>query len=295
MANSKNQEVESHMIQRRQFFRQTAAATLAAAPRMFAAGSDTVRIATIGAGDRGTYDAECCLKCAPGVELVAMADLFRDKVDAALARLRTNVPDRVKVTEKDIVLGFDAYRAVINRSDVDLVLLLTPPVFRPEMTAAAIEAGKHVFMEKPGAVDPVGVRSLLETAALAEKKRRSIVVGTQQRYAPQYLELIQRIREGQIGELTLIEALWIGDMELWHYQERKPQWSDMEWQVRCWPHFTWLSGDHYVEQLVHNLDVANWVAGSTPVVCHGIGGRQVRQTGAISTIILLFGMSIRTA
>jgi len=269
------------MIHRRQFLKRSAAATLAAAPRVFASGSDTVRIATVGAGDRGAYDAECCLKCAPGVELVAMADLFRDKVDAALARLRKSVPDRVKVREQDIALGFDAYQTVIQRSDVDLVLLLTPPVFRPEMAAAAIQAGKHLFMEKPGAVDPVGVRSLLETAAQADAKRRSIVVGTQQRYAPQYLELIQRIRDGQIGELTLLEALWIGDMELWHYQERKPEWSDMEFQVRCWPHFTWLSGDHFVEQLVHNLDVANWVAGATPAVCQGIGGRQVRQTGNI--------------
>jgi myo-inositol 2-dehydrogenase / D-chiro-inositol 1-dehydrogenase len=101
-------------------------------------------------------------------------------------------------------------------------------------------------------------------------------VGTQQRYAPQYLELVQRIRDGQIGELTHLEALWIGDMELWHYHDRQPSWSDMEWQVRCWPLFTWLSGDHYVEQLVHNLDVVNWVAGATPVVCQGLGGRQVR-------------------
>ena len=101
-------------------------------------------------------------------------------------------------------------------------------------------------------------------------------MGTQQRYAPQYLELVQRIRDGQIGELTHLEALWIGDMELWHYHDRQPSWSDMEWQVRCWPLFTWLSGDHYVEQLVHNLDVVNWVAGQTPVVCQGLGGRQVR-------------------
>ncbi len=131
-------------------------------------------------------------------------------------------------------------------------------------------------MEKPGAVDPVGVRSLLESADRADEKRLSIVVGTQQRYAPQYLELIQRIRDGQIGELTLLEVLWLGDMELWHYHDRKPEWSDMEWQIRCWPFFVWLSGDHYVEQLIHNLAVVNWVAEAVPAVCQGVGGRHVR-------------------
>ncbi len=266
-------------LSRRSFLHTSAVAgaTLAAsAPRVFAAGSDTVRVATVGAGDRGVFDVESCLKSAPGVELVAMADLFQDKVDKTLERLNKSVPAQVKVTPKDVALGFDAYKKILARDDVDLVMLLTPPGFRPEMAAAAIEAGKHLFMEKPGAVDPVGIRSLLDTSAKADAKKRSIVVGTQQRYAPQYLELIQRLRDGQIGDLTLIEALWIGDMELWHYADRKSEWSDMEWQVRCWPFFTWLSGDHYVEQLVHNLDVANWVAGGTPVVCQGIGGRQVR-------------------
>jgi predicted dehydrogenase len=264
-------------VRRREFLKAASGVAMAAAvPRVWAAGSDRLRIATVGAGDRGTYDTICCLKCAPGIELVAMADLFRDRVDEALAKLRKEVPEQVKVTESDIVLGFDAYRKVMERTDVDLVLLLTPPGFRPEMAAAAVECGKHIFMEKPGAVDPVGVRSLLDTAAKADAKGLSIVVGTQQRYAPQYCELIQRIRDGQIGRVTFIEALWIGDMELWHYHDRKPEWSDMEWQIRCWPFFTWLSGDHFVEQLVHNLDVANWVANGTPVVCQGIGGRQVR-------------------
>lgn len=266
-------------LSRRTFIRTAAvagAALTAQAPRVFAAGSDTVRIAMVGCGDRGTYDAESCLKSAPGVELVAVADLFQDRVDASLAKLRKAVPEQVKVKPDRIFLGFDAYKKVLALDDVQLVLLLTPPGFRPEMASAAIAAGKHLFMEKPGAVDPVGIRLLLETAKQADAKQRSIVVGTQQRYAPQYLELIKRIRDGQIGDLTMIEALWIGDMELWHYADRKPEWTDMEWQVRCWPFFTWLSGDHYVEQLVHNLDVANWVAGAVPAVCQGIGGRQVR-------------------
>jgi predicted dehydrogenase len=270
---------EGGSVSRRQFGKAVAAAGVGLAipkPGVFAAGSDKVRVAMVGAGERGTVDAVYCLRSAPGVELVAIADLFQDKVDAALAKLKAEVPGQVDVPPGRVFLGFDAYRKVLALDDVDLVMLLTPPGFRPEMVGAAVDAGKHLFVEKPGAVDPVGVRALVDASERARQKGLSIVVGTQQRYAPQYLELVQRVRDGQIGELTHLEALWIGDMELWHYHDRRPAWSDMEWQVRCWPLFTWLSGDHYVEQLVHNLDVVNWVAGATPVVCQGLGGRQVR-------------------
>jgi predicted dehydrogenase len=266
-------------VSRREFNKTVAAASVSLAipaSGVFASGSDTVRVAMIGCGDRGTVDAVYCLKSAPGVELVAMADLFPDRVEASLAKLRLEVPDQVKVPPERVFLGFDAFEQVLALDDVDLVMLLTPPGFRPQMVAAAVEAGKHMFVEKPGAVDPVGIRTLVAAAERADEKGLSLVVGTQQRYAPQYLELIQRIRDGQLGELTHLEALWIGDMELWHYHDRQPEWSDMEWQIRCWPLFTWLSGDHYVEQLVHNLDVVNWVADATPVVCQGLGGRQVR-------------------
>jgi predicted dehydrogenase len=266
-------------VSRREFGKAVTAAGVGLAlpaSGVFAASSDAVRVAMVGCGERGTVDAVYCLKSAPGVELVAVADLFPDKVDASLAKLRQEVPAQVKVTPERVFLGFDAYQKVLALDDVNLVMLLTPPGFRPEMVAAGVEAGKHLFVEKPGAVDPVGVRALVAASQRAAEKGLSIVVGTQQRYAPQYLELVERIRDGQIGELTHLEALWIGDMELWHYHDRQPAWSDMEWQVRCWPLFTWLSGDHYVEQLVHNLDVVNWVAGRTPVVCQGLGGRQVR-------------------
>ena len=270
---------ERDSISRRDFSKTVAAAGVGLAiptPGVFAAGSDKVRVAVVGAGERGTVDAVYCLKSAPGVELVAIADLFQDQVDAALAKLHAEVPGHVDVPRERIFLGFDAYKKVLALDNVDLVMLLTPPGFRPEMVSAAVQAGKHLFVEKPGAVDPVGVRALIDASERAKQKKLSLVVGTQQRYAPQYLELVQRIRDGQIGELTHLEALWIGDMELWHYHDRQPAWSDMEWQVRCWPLFTWLSGDHYVEQLVHNLDVVNWIAGETPVVCQGLGGRQVR-------------------
>jgi predicted dehydrogenase len=269
----------SGSLSRREFSKTVAAAGVGLAiptPGVFASGSDTVRVAVVGCGERGTVDAVNCLKSTPGVELVAIADLFPDQVDKALEKLRQEAPEKVKVTPERVFLGFDAYQKVLALDDVSLVMLLTPPGFRPEMVAAGVEAGKHLFVEKPGAVDPVGVRSLIESSAKAARKGLSLVVGTQQRYAPQYLDVIRRIRDGQIGTLTHLEALWIGDMELWHYHDRQPSWSDMEWQVRCWPLFTWLSGDHYVEQLVHNLDVVNWAADATPVVCQGIGGRQVR-------------------
>jgi predicted dehydrogenase len=144
------------------------------------------------------------------------------------------------------------------------------------MLRSSVEAGKHVFMEKPGAVDPVGIRSLLKSTELAKKKGVAIAAGFQQRWMPQYIELIKRVNDGQIGEVGSAQAYWAGDMVKWHWQPRKPEWSDMEWQIRCWPYFTWLSGDCYVEQIVHNLDVLNWMMDSTPVSCFGMGGRAVR-------------------
>jgi predicted dehydrogenase len=266
---------------RRSFLRRTAAAAGAAlaasaSSGAFAAGADRVRIAMVGCGNRGTRDAVYCLQSTPGVELYAMADMFQDKVDQSLKELRAEVKDSLNVTPDRIFLGFDAYKKVLAMDEVDLVLFLTPPGFRPEHVADAVKAGKHMFVEKPGAVDPVGIRSLMRSAEEAEKKGLSIVVGTQQRYAPQYVELIQRIWDGQIGEIRMLKAHWICDMVNWHFDKRKPEWSDMEWQIRCWPFFTWLSGDHLVEQLCHNIDVCNWVMKSTPESCIGLGGRQVR-------------------
>ena len=126
------------------------------------------------------------------------------------------------------------------------------------------------------AVDPVGVRSLMESAEMADDKKLSIVVGTQQRWQPQYLELIKRIHDGELGEIVGGQAYWNWGHSKWHYADRKPEWSDMEWQIRCWPYFTWLSGDHFVEQHLHNIDILNWAIGSPPVQCLGMGGRQAR-------------------
>ena len=252
--------------------------------RMYAAGSDTMRVAMIGCGDRGTKDAIDCLKSAKGVEMIAMAEIFQDRIDGSLAKMRKACPGQVKVTPETTFLGFDAYKKVMAMKDVDMVMLLTPPGFRPQMIRAAVEAGKHIFAEKPGAVDPVGVRSLMASAELADRKGLSIVVGTQQRWQPQYLELIQRIHDGRLGDIVGGQAYWNWGSSKWHFEHRQPGWSDMEWQLRCWPYFVWLSGDHIVEQHFHNMDVINWAIGSPPVQCLGVGGRQARTSPEFGNI-----------
>ena len=267
-------------VSRRQFLRTGAAVSAGAmvspTSRLFAAGSDAMRIALIGCGNRGTKDAVDCLKADDGAQLVAMADMFKDNLDSSSAKIKKAFPGKVKVTPGTSFLGFDAYKKVLAMKEVDIVMLATPPGFRPEMVKAAVEANKHIFLEKPGAVDPAGVRSLIASAESAKRKGLSIVVGTQQRWQPQYLELIKRIHDGRLGEVVGGQAYWNWGSSKWHFQLRKPEWSDMEWQVRCWPYFVWLSGDHIVEQHLHNMDVINWAIGSPPVSCLGVGGRQAR-------------------
>jgi len=280
-------KAKSGALSRRDFLRASAAASMAAlaspSSRIYAAGSDKIRIGFIGCGSQGTGDAINCLKSSEGVELVAMADIFQDRMDKSLAKLRERVGDKVAVTEQSCFLGFDAYKKVIE-SDVDLVLLTTPPGFRAEQFTAAVEAGKHVFMEKPVAVDPVGIRSIIAGSELAEKKGLSVVAGTQQRRMAQYIEVMKRVHNGQIGEIVAGQCYWNWGSQDWHFQKRQPDWSDMEWQIRCWPYFTWLSGDHIVEQHVHNLDIINWAMGSHPVQCLGMGGRQARTSPAYGNI-----------
>jgi len=254
----------------------SAGALAAQNSRSFAAGSDKMGLALIGCGSRGTGDAIDCLRSAEGLEMVAVADIFQDRVDSSLKKMREALPDKVKVTPDTSFLGFDAYKKVMAIKDVDVVMLTTPPAFRAQMVRAALEAGKHLFVEKPGAVDPVGVRSLLASAELADRKRLSIVVGTQQRWQPQYLELIRRIHDGKLGDIVGGQAYWNWGSSKWHFEERKREWSDMEWQIRCWPYFVWLSGDHIVEQHLHNMDILNWAIGSPPVQCLAVGGRQAR-------------------
>lgn len=239
----------------------------------------TIRVGLVGCGGRGTGAARDCLRGSEGVELVAMGDLFPDRVASArenLAKAASENPAfaaKYKVDDGHAFSGIGAYQKVLA-SDIDLVILATPPGFRPVHFAAAVEAGKHVFMEKPVAVDPAGVRAVIAAAARAKAKGLGVVAGTQRRHDPSYRAVIERVHGGAIGELVSGQVFW-NQGGLWH-AARKPEWSDMEWQVRNWLYFAWLSGDHVVEQHIHNIDVANWVVGSHPVRAVGVGGRQWR-------------------
>ncbi len=262
------------MPDRRTFLKTSAAAaTLLATHRVgHAAGSDRIRVGLVGCGGRGSGAANDCVQSSPGVEIYAMGDLFEDRLAASRQNLAF-LGDKLNVTEDRAFTGFDAFEKVIA-SDVDLVILATPPHFRPQHLRTAVEAGKHVFMEKPAAVDPVGVRSVIESARIAAEKRLGIVAGTQRRHQDPYREAMRRIHDGAIGEIVSGSCHW-NQGGLW-VRQREPGWSDMEWQLRNWLYFTWTSGDHIVEQHVHNIDVINWALQATPIRAIGMGGRQVR-------------------
>ncbi len=237
------------------------------------AGTDKIRVGIIGAGGRGTGAAIDCIKSSEGVEIVAIGDAFMDKAKKSFDKIKEQFPDNCKVTEETIFDGIDNYEKVL-KTDCNLVILAAPPGFRPVHLRAAIEAGKHVFAEKPVAVDPVGVRHVIETSEMAEKKGLAIVAGTQRRHSQSYIETMKRIQDGAIGEIVGGQCYWMQE-GLWHV-DRTPQMSDMEWQMRNWLYFDWISGDHIVEQHVHNIDVINWAMGGPPVKCLASGSRFVR-------------------
>jgi len=270
-------------VSRRGFLKASAVsvAAMGVTNRMYAAGSDTIRVGLIGCGGQGTRDLISCVKSSPGVEIVAMGDLFEDRLKESLDKLRQEVPDALKVPADKRFVGFDAYKKALA-TDVQAVLLVAPPHWRAQHFQAAVEAGKHVFMEKPGGVDPKGIRSMIQTADLAKQKGLSVVAGTQRRHSKKYQETIKRIHDGQIGEIVSGQAYWNGGDMLgyWKWWDKESR-SDMEWQCRSWPWFTWTSGDHIVEQHVHNLDVINWALQGHPEQCMGMGGRAVRNLGNI--------------
>jgi len=278
---------ETQSLSRRDFIKTSvpilsglgAVSLLSGTNRIFAAGSDKIRIGLIGCGGRGTYDTGNCLNCAEGVELVAMGDLFKDRVDRCRKTLKRKLSDKVKVTEDTCFVGWDAHKKVLGRDDVDMVILTEPPQFRPGHLRAAVEAGKHVFMEKPVAVDPVGVRSVIESSQIADRKGLTIVAGTQSRRMAHLVEGMKRIHNGDIGRIVGGQCLRLGGgMLTWSEatKERRPGWSDMEWQLRRWLFLTWLSGDFITEMHIHNLDRMNWALDAHPVQCIALGGRQVR-------------------
>ncbi len=276
----------SDELSRRDFIKTSTAVSLAAlgsgASRVFASGSGKIRIGLIGCGGRGTGAMEDCAKGVKDVELVAMGDLFKDRMRDSGDKLRQVLGDRFKATRDTIFVGFDAYKKVIA-SDVDMIIHATPPHWRGQHIKAAIEAGKHVFMEKPAGVDPIGIRSLIETSELARQKGLAIVAGTQRRHQKHYIEIMKRVRDGAIGEIKSAYAYWCGgDMKgYWKWYEPSEYSNEMEGQCRNWPWYVWTSGDHYVEQHVHNLDIMKWALGANPVKALGMGGRAVRKEGNI--------------
>ena len=239
----------------------------------WAHGNDEIKVGVIGCGGRGTGAIGNVLEGAPGVKIVAMGDAFKDRLEDSVANLKKKYADKMDVTPDRMFVGFDAYQKVIA-SDVNYIILASPPAFRPEHLRAAITAGKHIFTEKPVAVDAAGIRLCLSLYEEAKAKGLGIAAGTQRRHQTGYLETLKRIKEGAIGDIVAARAYW-NQGGLWD-KPRQANWTDMEWQLRNWLYFTWLSGDHIVEQHVHNLDVVNWAMGTHPVKAYGMGGRQQR-------------------
>ncbi|WP_316793820.1 Gfo/Idh/MocA family oxidoreductase [Pedobacter frigoris] len=243
----------------------------------FAAGGhssvdDTIKIALIGCGGRGAGAATQALSTKQNIKLVAMADAFQDRLDETYNSLAEKFKDKVDVPKERRFVGFDAYAKAIALADV--VLLATPPGFRPSHFEEAINKGKHVFMEKPVAVDSPGIRKVLATAELAKKKKLNVVVGLQRRYQTNYRETVKRIEDGAIGDITGGQVYW-NSGGVW-VNKRKPEQTEMEYQMRNWYYFNWLCGDHIVEQHVHNIDIANWVKNAYPVSVQGTGSRAWR-------------------
>ena len=228
----------------------------------------------IGCGGRGKGAALDFLNAGPNLQITALGDVFRDRLDDAHKTIQKEKGQTV--SEDMCFVGFDAFKKVID-SGVVVVILATPPHFRAEHFAAAVAAGKHVFMEKPVAVDPVGAKSIIETAGQARTKNLCVVTGTQRHHQKEYIETYRRIAEGAIGDIVAARCYW-NQNQLW-YREQQEGWSDMEWMIRDWVDWCWLSGDHIVEQHVHNIDVINWFTGAHPIKAVGFGGRARRVTG----------------
>ncbi len=259
-----------------------ALAGLALPRRAFGIGrpdADPIRIGVIGCGGRGSGAVRDAIAASDNVFITALGDLFPDKLAKAREEFAKTAGENPRfaaayqVTAERCFTGFDAVTQVLA-TDCDLVILATPPAFRAEHLGAAVNAGKHVFMEKPVAVDVATALAAIEAADLARTKGLAIVAGTQRRHDPRYRETIRRIHDGAIGEVITGQVYW-NQGGLWSHQ-RQPAWSDMEFQLRNWLYYTWASGDHIVEQHVHNIDVANWVMQGHPVRAVAMGGRQTR-------------------
>lgn len=233
-----------------------------------AAGSDQLKLALVGCGGRGAGAANQALTADSNMKLVAVADAFRDKLDVGLKSLKTQQKERVEVPEERQFVGLDGFKHAIAAADV--VILATPCAFRPMHFEEAVRMGKHVFLEKPVAVDAPGIRRILTAAEEAKRKGLKVAVGFQRRHKEGFQELVKRIHDGQIGRLLYTRSY--ADTPLRTGIERKPEWSELEYQLRNWYYFSWLSGDFLVDNLVHGIDISNWIHRGYPVRCHGMGG-----------------------
>ena len=279
------------MLTRRHFLRNSstvavgglvASAALTRAADASAPAPSVIKVGLIGCGGRGTGAALQALKADPGVRLTALADVFADRLDSSLATLKkmTAVANRIDVTPATSFVGLDAYQKVID-SGVDVVLLASTPAFRPEHFRAAVAAGKHVFCEKPVAVDGPGIRSVLASAAEAQRKNLSVMSGFCWRYDPRMRATVAQIHAGAIGDLRAIIATYhTGTLTTKFPGTRTPDQTDLEWQLRNWYNFTWLSGDHLVEQAIHNVDKIAWLMKQEmPTQAIAVGGRTVPAYG----------------
>lgn len=278
----KEEQHQFHGKSRRDFVKQSSliAGGLLTAPMLsqanfFSGAEGVIKVALVGCGGRGTGAAVQALSTKENVQLVAMADAFADRLNNSYNGIKGEMadkPGRLNVKEEHKFVGFDAYKDAIALADV--VILATPPGFRPIHFEEAVKQGKHVFMEKPVATDPAGIKKVLEAAEIAKSKKLNVVVGLQRRYQTSYREMYKRFQDGIIGDIVSMQVWW-NQGALW-VRSRKPEYTEMEYQMRNWYYFNWLCGDHIVEQHIHNIDVGNWFMDDYPVTAVGMGGRAVR-------------------
>ncbi len=253
------------------------AAIASSATPVHAAGSDEIRVVLVGCGGRGTGAMDNLFKTKGNIKLVAVADAFADNADRAIKSLsRGKNKGKIDVSPDHVFTGLDGYKAAID-VDADLVVIATPPGFKPQQFEYAVNKGRHIFMEKPVAVDAPGVRRVLASVEESKKKNLMVAIGLQRRHEPQYMETIERIHDGAIGDILSQQVYWNGG-GIW-YRNKKDGQFEMEFQTNNWYHFNWVSGDQICEQHIHNLDVGCWVKGMYPVECNGMGGHGQRMSG----------------
>jgi myo-inositol 2-dehydrogenase/D-chiro-inositol 1-dehydrogenase len=257
-----------------------ASATLAGAAAFsggaFAQEGKPLTVGLVGCGGRGNGAIRNIMDADRYVKIGAFADVFEDRAKGSVAALQKKYGERISATPETTFHGFDAYKKLLQ-TPVDIVVLATPPGFRPLHLEAAIEAGKHVFTEKPIAVDVTGVRKVLSLVEKAKSKKLAIAAGTQRRHQAGYIEIMKQVHSGAIGDITSARAYWNGG-DIWFNPRRKGE-KDVPYQLRNWYHFLWLCGDHICEQHIHNLDVINWALQAHPIKASGMGGRSNRRVG----------------